>query len=1010
MHVARCLKALGALTLCALALPASAFAPSEHGHDNAEPNRIYQFSPLTQVELRSTPEWQDFLANEGQGWTIRFDEQTGAPLTMYGRGLDVGSIETEAQAVAAVRSFLGRHADLLRVSPKTFSVGTAGYSGDMDTWYVDIPVTYEGTTVWRGGVTARIKHDRLVLVGVQAYTDTPRVGDLVLSQAEAIQTAIDLGPAPDSVHTDASAELVWLPYEFRGELSLVRTWRVRANTEAPLGEWVHFVDAETGELLNTHNEIRFIDGQIRAQVYPRVIGEARVNSPMVQVRVSGDGQRTETDGNGNFSLDARTATVELTGSDLVVRDASNGNNIPGMTFTTEDLVITESNITLPALTTWVALQRSQDFMGAVAPEVVVGGRNGSPLTSNINVGGGTCNAFYSSQAGTVNFYLAGGGCNNTGLIADVNYHEWGHGFHAFSLQGGSFDGSLSEGVGDIISFLQTDDRIIGPTFRNNGSGIRDVGPNRVYPQDYREGSVHANGTIFGGAMWDLVAELEPRYGREEANRVTAGLLAGAIKSGPAIATIGEEILVADDDDGDLSNGTPHYCEITAAFGLHGLLPQAGVSALLTHEQVVEADPVSPVVIDALISGASDLPCIDFGDVQIIYRADGGDWAQVPMDSSSDTINGTLPDLPYGTFVEYYLSADQGGSPVTVPAGGFTNPLSLYVGGVLDVYSNDFESDDGGFTSELLDGEVRDGADDWQYGTPNGRGGDPLGAYSGTNAWGNDLGNDIDGQAWNGQYQNEKHNRLTTPELAVPEHLEGVFLRYARWLNMEDGTFDKGQILADGEVVWSNYASGDTDGGFHHSDTRWVVHSVDLNDATQDGGVTLAWEIITDQGLALGGWTIDDVNLYAPATPNNRLAILDLVAGDEEEGGVTLTWTNPIYAPLEEVIVVRKAGELPTGPTDGEVIHVDEDPELGAPNSFFDETGMNKEVYYYAVYGGDGQDTLGWTVEGWNADTGSGSGQPENGISGCSCNASPTSGHLAWLGLGGLVLLWRRRRS
>jgi len=342
-----------------------------------------------QLEMRSAPEWKDFLANEGQGWTIRFDEQTGAPLRMYGRGIDVGSIDTEARAVSAVRAFIGRHADLLRISPKTFGVGTAGYSGDMDTWYVDIPVTYEGTTVWRGGITARIKHDRLVLVGVEAYTDTPRVGDLVLSQTEAIQTAIDLGPAPDSVHTDTSAELVWLPLEFRGELSLVRTWKVRANTQAPLGEWVHFVDAETGELLNTHNEIRFIDGRVRARVYPRLIGEDRVDSALVQARVSGNGQRTETDANGNFSLDSRVATVELAGSDLIVRDSSNRNTIPGMSFSTEDLVITESDITLPALTSWVSLQKSHDFMGAAAPEVVVGGRNGSPTTANHNVGGGS---------------------------------------------------------------------------------------------------------------------------------------------------------------------------------------------------------------------------------------------------------------------------------------------------------------------------------------------------------------------------------------------------------------------------------------------------------------------------------------------------------------------------------------------------------------------------------------------------------------------------------------------
>lgn len=1000
---------VGVLTLCALTLPAAAFAPTEAGHDNAEPQRIQRFDPTVQRQLRQDPAWQDFLANEGQGWVIRFDEVTGAPFRMYGKGIDLGPVETEAQAIAAVRGFVGRHAELLSVSPKTFAAASASYSGDMDTWYIDLPVAYEGIAVYRGAVTARIKHDRLVLVGVEAYTDTERIGELVLDEAEAIQTAIDLGPAPDAVHADSRAELVWLPWETRGELKLVRAWQVRTNTAAPLGEWVQFVDAETGELLNTHNEVRFIDGSLQAEVYPRVIGETRVTVPIVDARVSGGGIRSQTDGAGAYSFDAGSGIVELRGDDLIVRDSSAGNATPSVAITGGPQVLTDAQITLPALTSWVALQDSQDFMGEVAPEVQVAGRNGNPLTSNINVNSGNCNAFYSSGNGSVNFYTAGGGCNNTGLIADVNYHEWGHGFHAWSLQAGSFDGSLSEGIGDTIAFLQTDDRIIAPTFRTNGGGIRDVGPNRSYPENFQNGSVHANGLIFGGAMWDLITELEPRYGREEARMVVAELLAGSIKAGPSLAGIGEEVLLADDDDGDLSNGTPHYCEIAAAFEVHGLLPQSSVVSAVDHEQVVEADPGS-VVIGADIVGAAELACIDFGAVEVVFRADGGEWQRVAMAETDNSVAATLPDLPYGTFVEYYLAVDQGANEAQVPAGGFTNPLSLYVGGVLDVYSNDFESDDGGYTSELLSGEVRDGADDWQYGTPNGRGGDPLGAYSGVNAWGNDLGNDIDGQAWNGQYQNEKHNRLTTPAISVPEHLEGVFLRYARWLNMEDATFDQGQILADGEIVWTNYSSNSQDGGFHHEDGRWVQHSVDLGDATADGEVTLAWEIITDQGLALGGWTIDDVNLYAPATPNNRLAIIDFVAEDDGEGGSELTWTNPQYAPLEEVIIVRKEGALPTGPTDGEVVHVDTDPELGAPNSFFDETGGRGTVYYYAAYGGDGSDTLGWTVEGWNADTGSGTGQPSSGISGCSCNTTPGTGHLAWLGLGGLVLMWRRRRT
>ena len=59
---------------------------------------------------------------------------------------------------------------------------------------------------------------------------------------------------------------------------------------------------------------------------------------------------------------------------------------------------------------------------------------------------------------------AGSGCNNTGRIADVNFHEWGHAFHYYGLESGDFDGAVSEGIGDVVSALNTGDSIIAPNF------------------------------------------------------------------------------------------------------------------------------------------------------------------------------------------------------------------------------------------------------------------------------------------------------------------------------------------------------------------------------------------------------------------------------------------------------------------------------------------------------------------------------------------------------------------
>ena len=135
-----------------------------------------------------------------------------------------------------------------------------------------------------------------------------------------------------------------------------------------------------------------------------------------------------------------------------------------------------------------------------------------------------------------------------------------------------FDGSLSEGAADTICFLQTNDNRLAPYFQTHGAWLRDVDNNQSYPDDYVNSAdyVHYNGLIFGGAMWDLMKIVEAKTDETTAVAVTSNVLAGLLKGGPTIETSFDEALVADDDDADLSNGTPNECDIIEAFGRHGL--------------------------------------------------------------------------------------------------------------------------------------------------------------------------------------------------------------------------------------------------------------------------------------------------------------------------------------------------------------------------------------------------------------------------------------------------------
>ena len=97
------------------------------------------------------------------------------------------------------------------------------------------------------------------------------------------------------------------------------------------------------------------------------------------------------------------------------------------------------------------------------------------------------------------------------------------------------------------------------------------------------------------------------------------------------------------------------------------------------------------------------------------------------------------------------------------------------------------------------------------------------------------------------------------------------LSFDRWLNVEDGHYDQANVLANGEVVWSNHSTNQNNGVEHHRDRQWVPHTV-LVETNEAMDMSFGWEIVSDRGLSMGGWTIDNVCVYGVVEP-------ELDAGD-----------------------------------------------------------------------------------------------------------------------------------
>jgi hypothetical protein len=151
--------------------------------------------------------------------------------------------------------------------------------------------------------------------------------------------------------------------------------------------------------------------------------------------------------------------------------------------------------------------------------------------------------------------------DRTGEIQSVLHHEFGHGVqdHILGYQG---DQGMGEGNGDILANLLTRESHIGRGFfeGNCTSGIRNSLNTLQYPDDVVGHGVHDAGRVIVGFHWDFMMGLWDAY-REDLGTMMAGerwhysrvLYHPTDQPAQVLATF-----MADDDDGNLDNGTPHY--------------------------------------------------------------------------------------------------------------------------------------------------------------------------------------------------------------------------------------------------------------------------------------------------------------------------------------------------------------------------------------------------------------------------------------------------------------------
>ncbi|MCU0662846.1 MAG: hypothetical protein MUC50_11045 [Myxococcota bacterium] len=840
----------------------------------------------------SAPAPAAFLARNGGSWVHRISGPTQDFRTIYGSGVpvDPASISEPVAAVVSVLEFFDENPELLPegVTTKNLKVVSNVLFDGMR--FVALRQTIDGAPVVGTAVTAAMIAGRLVLASVKAYPvanpSSRLFPKVILSQAKlhglAIKFAEDLGIRAVTV---TSSEAAVLPLALPGGLVLRPVTRLEMN--APFSRFTSFLDPRSGEIVALRDNKQFFEGTLMLRHHERnpdpnvELVESAAQNLLVQMGK----QNAYTDAMGVFVSDSADPvsafTAQLSGKYVDVRNAAGAELelavssatalSSGMTYTIADTdEFDMAQVDAFAFTTIV-----REFAKSLAFKDLAFFNTPIRVNVNVSVDLGSdnqpdfCNAYYDGQS--LNFLPEGSMygaylCNNTAMIADILYHEYGHALHYHSsLTGeGSFDEAVSEGFSDTMATALTGDSVLGRFFIKTGQGIRNMKNDLIWPNDQSQ-DPHQTGLILAGAIWDLRETFQAKLGQEAGDALTNSMFGSAMATSTDILSVFESFLLADDDNGNLSDGTPHFCDVFGAFARHGLASEDLGRITITHTPLANLVPSKePVVIEADIAeGAED--CSTLGEVSVVYSVDeGSTWKTVAASSlGGESYRAALPAVAARSRLLYRIeAADADNGLVTKRPSNATEPYYIvYVGALTPIAFDDFEEEDGAWSHELISGRERETSDDWARGKPRGDGGDPGTAYSGNYVWGNDLRPKI---TWDGQYDGGIHNALSSPAYDLSAY-DNVRLQFRRWLTVEDGYFDKARISINGEEVWANTVSagGEQDNHTtHHIDKEWVLFDLDISQqAAGQSDIRIRFELESDRGLQMGGWNLDDFALY-----------------------------------------------------------------------------------------------------------------------------------------------------
>lgn len=635
------------------------------------------------------------------------DYQTGSATSILVDKPALSNSSSFRDYPALAEAWITNYPEVYRVDPADIKLEVNQRMGKIN--YLIYRQTYHSIPVYQSRIDFRFRSfEKLIMTGATVF---PAIS-LDPNPSVDAQTALQTAQFITEFYSDNNDRVVEAPelfiYVMQDEnLQYRLAWRMGlfvhhddpTRFERSVSNYEIWMDAHNGDLLSLFDRVEesTISGRVTGMVKDLPYGTPTLR-PLrnLSVQVAGVGE-VLTDGNGYYVIEAgnttRQVTVEFAGSfiDIDARNVTDARIItmvtPGDTF----------NVHFNDLNS-IAGERDTYYHGNCVHDWMLYLDNNFPganysMPAVVNIGSEDnlwpCNAYWDGFG--INMFSAGGGCSATDQMADVIFHEYQHGLtqFAYSPFSSPYASGMGEGFSDYTAMTILNTSCMGDGFFGTpGNCLRNGENMRQWPAPECNGQVHCLGEISMGALWKMRQNFIVSFGDTtlavaHSDTLFRWAMFGRPYTVPELLT---EILIVDDNDGTLLNGTPNFVEITDAFDQHNVsspIPEFGIA----HTPVPNTmDTQNNVTIEAVISSI-------YGDIitaEMIYIINDVANVVTMTDLGSGNFTAQIPPQPTGSIVRYYIHAlDEVATELYAPDSAPDRTYFYLVGSLFD-FQNIFE--------------------------------------------------------------------------------------------------------------------------------------------------------------------------------------------------------------------------------------------------------------------------------------------------------------------------------